>query len=254
MAEISPINAVLPVVYIPQDIDNTKQNYLRSLLSPFGITLSFRQPEQAYFLQLSEQRLALCQMGHREKVWADFTGGTLRHRVVYRGTELIAKALNIKENHTIWDATAGLGRDAFVLAALGARVYMFERHFVPAALLADALKRAEEVCETHAITQRMSLIFGSISDEITPLPDAIYLDPMFPERRKTALVKKEMQFFQAAIGEDNDSAALLDKARSLAVKRIVVKRPKHGAFIDNIQPAYQYVGKSTRFDIYLPKK
>ncbi|MBR3482544.1 MAG: class I SAM-dependent methyltransferase, partial [Neisseriaceae bacterium] len=94
--------------------------------------------------------------------------------------------------------------------------------------------------------------FDTIFNSDLPCPDVSYLDPMFPERHKTALVKKEMRFFQAAVGCDDDSADLLNKARTMPVKRIVVKRPKHGAFVGNSQPAYQYVGKSTRFDVYLP--
>ena len=246
------MNAVLPVVYILQEIDNIQEKYLNNVLSAFGVSISFRQPETEYFLQFIDNKIVLRHSLNKEKVFADFVGGALNHRVAYRGAELIAKAVNIKENRTIWDATAGLGRDAFVLAAMGANVAMFERHFVPATLLADALFRAKQCSDTQAIIERMSLNFGSIFNSDLPCPDVICLDPMFPERHKTALVKKEMRFFQAAIGCDEDSADLLDKARGMPVKRIVVKRPKHGAFIGNSKPAYQYIGKSTRFDVYLP--
>ena len=246
------MNAVLPVVYVSQDIDNISEKRLNNVLQPLGVEISFRQPETEYFLQFVENKIVLSHSFHKEKVFADFVNGALSHRTQFQGKELIAKAVNIKENRHIWDATAGLGRDAFVLANLGASVEMFERHFVPATLLKDALLRGEECDDTQDAVSRMSLNFGTIFNTNLPCPDVIYLDPMFPERHKTALVKKEMQFFQAAIGCDEDSLDLLNKARSLPVKRVVVKRPKHGAFIGNIKPAYQYVGKSTRFDVYNP--
>ncbi|MGL9773657.1 MAG: class I SAM-dependent methyltransferase [Sodalis sp. (in: enterobacteria)] len=55
----------------------------------------------------------------------------------------VAKAVGIKGQGLpdVVDATAGLGRDAFVLACLGCRVQMFERHPVMAALLKNGLRR-----------------------------------------------------------------------------------------------------------------
>ena len=244
------MNAVLPVVFVSSSIADAELQCLSLLLQPLSVSISFRQPESEYFLQYIDNKVVLS--NHQQQVFADFVGGALNHRIHHRGAEWIAKAVDIKKNKSIWDATAGLGRDAFVLASLGASVQLFERHFVPATLLADALLRGKQCPDTQVIISRMSLNFCTIFNTDLPCPDVIYLDPMFPERQKSALVKKEMQFFQAAVGEDNDSADLLDKARTMPVKRIVVKRPKHGAFIGNLKPAYQYVGKSTRFDVYLP--
>ena len=85
-------------------------------------------------------------------------------------------------------------------------------------------------------------------------PDVVYLDPMYPERRKTAAVKKEMAYFHDLVGAAQDEAELLDAALNTAKKRIVVKRPRLGKFLDGRKPAYQYTGKSTRFDVYLPTR
>ena len=85
-------------------------------------------------------------------------------------------------------------------------------------------------------------------------PDVVYLDPMYPERRKTAAVKKEMAYFHDLVGAAQDEAELLDTALNTAKKRIVVKRPRLGEFLDGRKPAYQYTGKSTRFDVYLPTR
>ena len=84
---------------------------------------------------------------------------------------------------------------------------------------------------------------------------------MYPLRQKSAAVKKENASIQAEIGQPENErnafyandAALFQAARAVAKKRIVVKRPRLGAFLCGEKPAYQYAGKSTRFDVYLPK-
>ncbi len=38
--------------------------------------------------------------------------------------------------------------------------------------------------------------------DITPRPQVVYLDPMFPHKQKSALVKKEMRVFQSLVGPD----------------------------------------------------
>uniref|UniRef100_UPI0028E3926D class I SAM-dependent methyltransferase n=2 Tax=Neisseriaceae TaxID=481 RepID=UPI0028E3926D len=83
-------------------------------------------------------------------------------------------------------------------------------------------------------------------------PDIVYLDPMYPERQKSAAVKKEMAYFHSVVGAAQEEAELLAAARAIAKKRVVVKRPRLGEFLNGEKPAYQYTGKSTRFDVYLP--
>lgn len=75
---------------------------------------------------------------------------------------------------------------------------------------------------------------------------------MYPERQKSAAVKKEMAYFHGLVGTAQDEAALLNTARAIAKKRVVVKRPRLGEFLNGEKPAYQYSGKSTRFDAYVP--
>ena len=157
----------------------------------------------------------------------------------------------------MWDGTGGLGRDAFVLASLGLAVNVFEQHPAVACLLADGLRRAadEEIAE---IAARITLHHGDTCALMPALaaaqgrPDVVYLDPMYPERKKAAAVKKEMAYFHGLVGAAQDEAALLAAARAVAKKRVVVKRPRLGDFLAQAEPAYQYAGKSTRFDVYLP--
>ncbi|MDF2939646.1 MAG: hypothetical protein K0R66_288 [Gammaproteobacteria bacterium] len=186
----------------------------------------------------------------------DFTSGKNLYRRLHGGgkNQPIAKALGIKSGTrpTVIDATAGLGQDSFVLASLGCEVYMIERSPIVAALLQDALNRAAQDPETYAITQKVHLFNGSAESLIPSLAkaDAIYLDPMFPDDKKTALAKKEMQILQALL-EKTDDNNLFSIALGHAKHRVVVKRPKIGPFLNNQKPSLQMIGSSNRFDIYL---
>lgn len=191
-------------------------------------------------------------------IYVDFVSGAMTHRRKFGGGrgEAVAKAVGVKGNYLpdVVDATAGLGRDAFVLAAVGCRVRMIERHPVVAALLEDGLKRGYQDAEIGEwLQQRLTLIYGPSAQQlglITPRPDVVYLDPMYPHRQKSALVKKEMRVFQTLVGADTDADELLTPARQLAKRRIVVKRPEYAPPLNNLVTSSAVVTKSHRFDIY----
>lgn len=193
-------------------------------------------------------------------VYVDFVSGAMAHRRQFGGGrgEAVAKAVGIKGNYlpTVIDATAGLGRDAFVLAAIGCSVTMFERHPVVAALLEDGLNRGYQDSEIGDwLKQRLSLIYSNSAEALSVIvdkPDVVYLDPMFPHRQKSALVKKEMRIFQALVGSDDDADALLSLARSIAKKRVVVKRPDYAGFLAELSPTSSIKTKNHRFDLYAP--
>lgn len=194
-------------------------------------------------------------------VRVDFVGGAMAHRRQFGGGagQMIARAVGIQgavRPHVL-DATAGLGRDAFVLACLGCRVDMIERHPVVAALLADGLERARQDIDTAPVVANMQLRQGNaielLQDWQDEIPQVIYLDPMFPQRSKSAQVKKEMRLFQPLVGGDDDAPALLAAALELASHRVVVKRPRIAPALEGMKPGYSLQGKSSRFDIY-PKK
>ena len=194
-------------------------------------------------------------------VRVDFVGGAMAHRRQFGGGagQMIARAVGIQgavRPHVL-DATAGLGRDAFVLACLGCRVDMIERHPVVAALLADGLERARQDIDTAPVVANMQLRQGNAIELLQnwqgEIPQVIYLDPMFPQRSKSAQVKKEMRLFQPLVGGDDDAPALLAAALELASHRVVVKRPRIAPALEGMKPGYSLQGKSSRFDIY-PKK
>ncbi len=192
-------------------------------------------------------------------VFIDFVEGRLAHRRLYGGgkNQPLARAIGLsaKRNLNVIDATAGMGRDSFVLASLGCTVLMIERSPIIAALLEDALKRAQEVMEVKKIIGRLSLICADAGNVIpTRQADVIYLDPMFPEKRKSAAVKKDMQILQTLIGKDEDSDQLLEIALQHATHRVVIKRPRHAQPVKGPSPNTSISSPKIRYDIYTIKR
>lgn len=192
-------------------------------------------------------------------VRVDFDAPALRHRL-QGGAELVARAVRgrSREPLQVVDATAGLGRDALVLAANGFAVTMIERSPIVAALLADGLARAQasEVAETAAIAARLALVCADATQWLAAVvaearPDVVYLDPMFPDERKSALPRKEMQLFQQLLEHGPEDPQLLAAARRAARLRVVVKRPIKGPLLAGVAPSHQLSGKAVRFDVYL---
>ena len=221
-------------------------------------------PDDGLLLQLGPDGLQLQELGPGAAgaVRVDFLEGAVAHRRQQGGGsgQMIAKAVGIQSGvrPVILDATAGLGRDAFVFAQLGCEVDLIERQPVVAALLADGMRRALQDDEVATIIRRMHLQTGDAialmrAWQARPVPQVIYLDPMFPHRDKSSLVKKEMRVFQPLVGSDPDADALLEAALALATHRVVVKRPRKAPCLAGPAPGYTLEGKSSRFDIY-PKK
>ncbi|HAS76626.1 MAG TPA: SAM-dependent methyltransferase [Marinobacter adhaerens] len=212
-------------------------------------------------LFLDEQGLGLQMTGKGAPgpVRAEFVTGKMGYRREHGGGagQLVAKAVGLQKTRAalhIVDATAGLGQDAFVLASLGCTVTLFERNPVIHALLADGLARAALNVDCAAIVERMRLLEGSSIEWLarpgTEAADVVYLDPMFPHRDKSALVKKEMQVFRTIVGDDEDSAQLLAAALERARYRVVVKRPRKASAIEGAEPTTRIEGKSSRYDVY----
>ena len=218
-----------------------------------------------YALQLGSDGLQLVLHGPEAPgpVRVDFVAGAVAHRRQFGGGsgQMIARAVGVQPGirPSILDATAGLGRDAFVLASLGCDVTLIERHPLIAALLEDGLLRARGDVAVGPIVACMRLLVGNAIEFMRAwggeAPQVIYLDPMFPHREKSALVKKEMRLFRPLVGDDDDAPALLEAALALASHRVVVKRPRKAPVMDcaGVVPGYALEGNSSRFDIY-PKR
>lgn len=249
------------------------------------LLLNIRPPEleQAPFALLyDEQGVSLCHTGRKVPgpVRVDFLAGALDHRRRFGGGkgQMIAKAVGVKAGvyPAVLDVTAGLGRDGFVLACLGCPVHWLERSPLVYRLLEDGLARARRQAaeeadpELEAILARLSLSEGDGREYLARLegldeepqrlgekpqrPDVVYLDPMFPERNKSADVKKEMRAFHCLVGRDEDAGELLAQALSVTRYRVVVKRPRKAPDLAGIAPSHRIEGKSSRFDVYARQK
>jgi 16S rRNA (guanine1516-N2)-methyltransferase len=235
----------------------------------FDIDIAFLQSPE-FVVVFDEHGVSLQQTGRKAPgpIRAEFAEGSVDHRRKFGGGkgQMIAKAVGVKTGvyPKVLDATAGLGKDAFVLATLGCQLQMLERSPVVHALLQDGLTRARNESplddpELAQIIVRMELLSVDSHDYLTQItdesrPDVIYLDPMFPDRQKSADVKKEMAAFHHVVGKDEDADSLLEKALAKANYRVVVKRPRKAPFVANKAPSYQLEGKSSRYDIYTLKK
>lgn len=198
----------------------------------------------------------------RERLFLDYCRGRLGHRLRAHPNRRgpLARALGLGRSTChpwILDATGGLGRDALLMARLGCRVTVCERNPVIAALIEDALERgrtcAEHVAEAVARVELLGMDACDWLVRLDPgaMPQVIYLDPMYPHRTKSALVKREMRILRAVVGDDADAPALLEAALARRARRVVVKRPKGAPNIGNLAPHHQIVNAASRFDVYV---
>ncbi|GAB4343711.1 MAG: class I SAM-dependent methyltransferase [Desulfobulbaceae bacterium] len=192
-------------------------------------------------------------------VSVDFVGGHTGYRRKHPRRELLLKAVGFRAAAPpfVLDATGGLGRDAFLMAERGCRVHIIERNPIVGYLLADGLRRAAGHPETRTAAGRIELsirdsrMFLTAERNSAEKYQVIYLDPMYPTRRKTALAGKEMRLLQRLLGKNEDADQLLAAALQTGVERVVVKRPKRSQFLGDTMPSHSITGSTTRFDIYL---
>ena len=188
-------------------------------------------------------------------VTVKFDSAAMQHRRKGGHNEMLGRAVGLKADRKplIWDATGGLGRDAFVLADLGCEVTLCERVPVLAWLLDQAVRAAavSGVDQVRAAAARMSVLAGDSKTLRAPAGTVIYLDPMFPERKKAAAVKKEAAMLQHLADQTDDSESLWQWAWDQPVERIVVKRPLRAPILGHIRPAHTLKGKSVRFDVFI---
>ena len=194
-------------------------------------------------------------------VTVDFGNARMRHRRRGGSAELLGRAVGRGKARAlrVMDATAGLGRDAFVLADLGAQLQLVERDPIIAALLHAGL----ELARCHAdpwvrqVAGRMTLHAGDVrqlAPERMQKIDVIYLDPMFPQRTKRAAVKKEMALLQFLLRRDSilqDADVLLPWAIAQDVARVVVKRPAKASNLGMLPPSHSIDGRTVRYDVYV---
>lgn len=214
----------------------------------------------AFVLGHHQGALAIWQVGSRSTpLYVDFIGGRLGYRLAAgraRQETLVRAVLGrySPSDTRVLDATAGLGRDAALIAAAGCEVVLLERQPLLAALLADGLARAGCL----PFCDRMTLQARDACDYMQTLGldavDVIYLDPMFTPSGGRANVKKELAWLKQLLGPATalEEQQLLELARSRAKRRVVVKRAAKAPPLAQVPPTASLAGKAVRFDIYTP--
>lgn len=203
-------------------------------------------------LRLDDNGLALVK--NNQVLRGDFTQMLPRLKQNNLNGEILVKAAKLKGlagPFTAIDATAGMGEDALLLAAAGFSVQLYEYDPVIAALLRDTLRRAAFVPELAPVVGRMQLFEEDSLIALSKLqasPDVVLLDPMFPARQKSGLIKKKFQILQQLERPCSNEADLLEAALASTPRKIVIKRPLKGAYLANRKPDYSLKGKAIRYD------
>ncbi len=217
-----------------------------------GETISDSEYADCMILRMDNEGLALLRDGMT--IRGDFSQMKKRLNPANLNHEMLVKAAKLKDmsnNPVLVDATAGLGEDSILLAAAGFHVKMFERDCIIAALLQDALDRAAEDAQLISIVERMELVK---EDSIAAMnradftADVVYLDPMFPARSKSGLIKKKFQLLQQIESPCEEGEILVNAARQLKPKKIVIKRPLKGEYLSAVKPNYSIEGRAIRYD------
>jgi len=219
---------------------------------------NLNQQQGIFFQQDGRLKLALLLDGQRQQLCFDWQQDEVAKRTekASKSNEIVAKAIGCKPHYRprVLDATAGMARDSRIMAALGCKVTMRERNFAIFCLLKDALQQSDRVNQAFQYPIELQTI-NSLEQPIhVENFDLVYLDPMFPERKKSALVKKEMRLFKRIVGDDLDADQQLIDWLATGIKRVVVKRPKGAPCLADKKPSHEIKGKKFRYDVYLQSK
>ncbi len=234
----------------------------RQLALPY---LDYKGPSQGlqpeFLLSQTTRRLELREThrGYPRPLYVDFVGGPLgfRRHFGQNRRQPIAKAIGRHGHPTIVvDATAGLAQDSFLLACLGFTVISIERSAVLSALVWDGLSRARgHSPQLDEVLSRFAPVMDDARKVLEAMkgakaPDVVYLDPMYPPRKKDAASKKEMRICRRLVGDDPDAGDLFEVAVGCAKKRVVVKRALHAPPLGP-KPDTTHRGTRVRYDVYL---
>lgn len=210
-------------------------------------------------VELRRDAEGLALVGDGMVLRADFARLLPRLRPDRLGRELLVRAARVRgvPDPRAVDATAGLGEDSLLLAAGGFAVTMFEQDPAIAALLRDALERAAHDPRLSGIVGRMELVEGDSVCGLRTLgfsPDVVFLDPMFPERTKSAAVKKKFQLLHHLERPCDNEEELLGAALAAGPRKVVIKRPPKGPWLAGARPSHSVAGKAVRYDVIVPPR
>ncbi len=191
----------------------------------------------------------------------DFASMLPRVRPDRLSGELLVKAARVKglASIRVFDATAGLGEDSFLLAAAGFEMTLCEANPVISALLCDGLERAALDERLAPIVARMHPVQADSISVLRELAafggessDVVYLDPMFPARQKSAAVKKKFQLLHHLERPCANEEELMAAALAVQPRKVVVKRPPKAPWLAGVKPSNAIEGKAVRYDCIVP--
>ena len=244
------------IVCLEKGGDPTEARLLAEKLNvPLILRDSLQEDPEDLMLRFHKEGLSLC--GEGLEMQGDLTHMIPRLKKNNLQREFLVKASRMKNpgDHPVAvDATAGMGEDSLLLAAVGYQVFLYELNPVIAALLKDSLRRASSVPELKEAVSRMQVREGDSIEGLSRLdtaPDLILLDPMFPERKKSGLIKKKFQLLQKLERPCSDEERLFDAAWSAGPRRLVIKRPLKGPCLAGMKPDYSIAGKAIRYDCFV---
>ena len=168
--------------------------------------------------------------------------------------DLLAQAVG-KKTICIVDATTGWAQDSLALFRMGYQMSCIERSPIMAALIQDGFERLaqKDWVQNRQLTPPTLWVGNAIEllSNLPEKPDCIYLDPMFPQKRKqSAATRKSMAILRDILGDDLDRQALFDSAMQASGRRVVVKSPDYAEPLGG-KPSESYQGKLLRYDVYL---
>lgn len=200
----------------------------------------------SFHLERSSSGLQLLRSGERGGV--RLTDYDLRRRLRQGKRLLLARACAAGAGVSVLDATAGFGLDGLTLSALGCSVTLCERHPMVYALLEDGAHRLG----SGALARGDIKLLNADARDVLRGPeryDVIYLDPMFPQRAKTALPNKRARYLADLVGLEQESVVeLVTQARRRAHRRVVIKRRRLDPVLGS--PSFALHGRAVRFDVY----
>ncbi len=249
------MNNPLPLI-IKNDLQPDLLNNFMIQAEPYELP-SFVWDEDGLFWQDGANQKLKVDFASEKQLW--------RFSKLNKAQEPLLRALKWKngEAQSVWDLTAGLGRDGGLLAYSGFQVTFFERNPTLQILLSESIHSLQselpEMAQRIVLNKMSSIDYlqNVLKDNDIKLPDNCYMDPMYPHRKKSALVKLDLRMVRDLVGDDPDSAELLSLALKLlkagrGMKRVVVKRPAKSEFLGDFKPSYSIEAPNTRLDVYIP--
>ncbi len=249
------MNNSLPLI-IKNDLQPDLLNDFSVQNEPY-VFPSFVWDEEGLFWQDEAKQKLKVDFASEKQLW--------RFSKLNKAQEPLLRALKWKngETQSVWDLTAGLGRDGGLLAYSGFQVTFFERNPTLQILLSESIHSLQsemsDMAQRIVLNQLSSIDYlrKAIEDTAIEVPDNCYMDPMYPHRKKSALVKLDLRMVRDLVGDDPDSSELLSLALELlksgrGMKRVVVKRPAKSEFLGDFKPSYSVEAPNTRLDVYIP--